>query len=103
PQPYVNAANSQTSGYDGAMHAEFALGAWGRLTLGLDANYVITSDQTFFDPINGSQTFHYAGTAGPTAVGGGVGTPRTRGSLTARRARGALSLGATVNYRGVMK
>jgi iron complex outermembrane recepter protein len=103
PQPYVNAANSQTSGYDGAMHAELALGAWGRLTLGLDANYVITSDQTFFDPINGNQTFHYAGTAGPTAVGGAVGTPRARGSFTADWTRGALSLGATVNYRGVMK
>ena len=103
PQPYVNAANSMTSGYDGALHVGIPLGAWGRLTLGLDANYVITSDQTFFDPINGNQTFHYAGTAGPTAVGGAVGTPRTRGSFTLDWTRGALSLGTIVYYRGVMK
>jgi iron complex outermembrane receptor protein len=103
PQPYVNAANSMTSGYDGALHVGIPLGAWGRLTLGLDANYVITSDQTFFDPINGNSTFHYAGTAGPTAVGGAVGTPRTRGSFTLDWTRGALSLGTIVYYRGVMK
>jgi iron complex outermembrane receptor protein len=103
PQPYVNAANSLTSGYDGAMHVEFPLGGWGRLTLGVDANYIVTSNQTFFDPINGNQTFRYAGTAGPTAIGGAVGTPRTRGSFTADWTRGALSLGTTVNYRGVMK
>jgi iron complex outermembrane receptor protein len=103
PQPYVNAANSETSGYDAALHVGIPLGAWGRLTLGLDANYVITSDQTFIDPINGNQTFHYAGTAGPTAVGGAVGTPRTRGSVTLDWTRGAFSLGTIVYYRGVMK
>jgi iron complex outermembrane receptor protein len=103
PQPYVNAANSMTSGYDGALHVAIPLGAWGQLTFGLDANYVITSDQTFFDPINGNMTFHYAGTAGPTAVGGAVGTPRTRGSFTLDWTRGALSLGTIVYYRGVMK
>ncbi|MBV8402569.1 MAG: TonB-dependent receptor [Gammaproteobacteria bacterium] len=103
PQPYVNAANSMTSGYDGALHLGFPLGAWGRLTLSLDANYVITSDQTFFDPINGNATYHYAGTAGPTAVGGAVGTPRTRGSVTLDWTRGPLSLGTIVYYRGVMK
>ncbi len=103
PQPYVNAANSETSGYDVALHIGIPLGTWGQLTLGLDGNYVITSDQTFIDPINGNQTFHYAGTAGPTAVGGAVGTPRTRGSVTLDWTRGALSLGTIVYYRGVMK
>jgi iron complex outermembrane recepter protein len=103
PQPYVNAANSRTSGYDGAMHIEAPLGKLGKLTFSLDANYVITSDQTFIDPVNGNQTFHYAGTAGPTAVGGAVGTPRTRGSFTTDWTRGPASLGATINYRGVMK
>jgi iron complex outermembrane receptor protein len=103
PQPYVNAANSQTSGYDAAMRIEIPAYQWGKVTFTLDANYVLTSDQTFFDPINGNSTFHYAGTAGPTAVGGAVGTPRTRGSFTTDWTRGPLSLGATVNYRGVMK
>ena len=103
PQPYVNAANSQTSGYDAALHVEVPLGDAGTLTFGLDANYVLTSNQTFYDPENGSQTFHYAGTAGPTSLGGAVGTPRTRGSFSADWARGSLSLGATVNYRGPMK
>jgi iron complex outermembrane receptor protein len=103
PQPYVNAANSMTSGYDGAVHVAIPLGAWGSLTLGIDANYVITSDQTFFDPINGNQTFHYAGTAGPTSVGGAVGTPRTRASFTLDWTRGPLSLGTIVYYRGEMK
>jgi len=103
PQPYVNAANSQTSGYDASLHVELPLGGMGKLTFGLDANYVITSDQTFIDPVNGTQTYRYAGTAGPTAVGGAVGTPRTRGSFTTDWTRGPLSLGATVNYRGPMK
>ena len=103
PQPYVNAANSETSGYDFALHVGIPLGAWGQLTLGLDANYVIASDQTFIDPINGNSTFHYAGTAGPTAVGGAVGTPRTRGSVSLDWTRGPLSLGTIVYYRGVMK
>ncbi len=103
PQPYVNAANSHTSGYDAAMHIEIPAGAWGKVTFSLDANYVIASDQTFIDPVDGNQTFHYAGTAGPTAVGGAVGTPRTRGSFTTDWTRGPMSVGATVNYRGVMK
>jgi iron complex outermembrane receptor protein len=103
PQPYVNAASSQTSGYDGSMQAAIPLGVLGRLTLDLDANYVITSDQTFIDPINGNVTYHYAGTAGPTGVGGAVGTPRTRGSFTADWSRGPLSLSTTIYYRGVMK
>jgi iron complex outermembrane receptor protein len=103
PQPYVNAANSMTSGYDGSLQVGIPLGTWGRLTLGLDANYVITSDQTFFDPINGNATYHYAGTAGPTAVGGAVGTPRTRGSVSLDWTRGPLSLGTIVYYRGEMK
>lgn len=103
PQPYVNAANSHTSGYDAAMRVEVPLNQWGKLTFSLDANYVIASDQTFVDPVNGNSTFHYAGTAGPTAVGGAVGTPRTRGSFTTDWTRGPLSIGATVNYRGVMK
>ena len=103
PQPYVNAANSRTSGYDGAFNIEVPMSAWGKLAFKLDANYVISSDQTFIDPINGNQTFHYAGTAGPTAVGGAVGTPRTRGTFTTDWTRGPLSLGATLNYRGPMK
>lgn len=103
PQPYVNAADSLTSGIDAAIHAEFPLGRFGRLTAGVDATYVIRSDQTFIDPINGDQTFHYAGTAGPTAVGGAVGTPRTRGSFTLDWSLRGLSIGTIINYRGVMK
>ena len=103
PQPYVNAANSETAGIDAAIHAEFPLGAWGRLAASVDASYVIRSDQTFNDPINGDSTFHYAGTAGPTAVGGAVGTPRTRGSFTLDWTLRDLSIGTTINYRGVMK
>jgi iron complex outermembrane receptor protein len=85
------------------MHIEAPLGAWGKLTFSLDANYVLVSDQTFIDPVNGNQTFHYAGTAGPTAIGGAVGTPRTRGSFTTDWSWDPLTLGATLNYRGVMK
>jgi iron complex outermembrane receptor protein len=103
PQPYVNAANSKTSGIDASLRSEFALADWGRLTATLSATYVILSDQSFNDAINGPRTFHYAGTVGPTAVGGAVGTPRTRGMFTLDWTRGAASLGATVSYRGVMK
>jgi len=102
PQPYVNAADSKTSGIDTSLHGELPLDRWGRLTATLSATYVIRADQSFNDPINGPRTFHFAGTVGPTAIGGAVGTPRTRGTFTLDWTRGPTSFGATVNYRGVM-
>lgn len=103
PQPYVNAADSKTSGIDLAAESRIPLGAWGNLTPSMTATYVFKSEQTFFDPINGDQTFEYAGTAGPTAVGGAVGTPRIRGTFTLDWTLDAVSVGATINYRGRMK
>jgi iron complex outermembrane recepter protein len=102
PQPYLNAADSKTSGIDFALQHEFRLGG-GRLAASLSTTYVFHSQQTFFDPVNGDQTFEYAGTAGPTAVGGAVGTPRVRGSFTLDWTEGPLSVGTTVNYRGRMQ
>ncbi len=102
PQPYVNAANSKTSGIDVDLRNKLPL-AGGMLTSNLSATYLFHSQQTFLDPINGNSTFEYAGTAGPTAVGGAVGTPRVRGSFTLDWTEGALSIGSTVNYRGRMQ
>jgi len=100
PQPYVNAADSKTSGIDLAAESRIPFGAWGYLTPSLSVTYVFKSEQTFFDPINGDQTYEYAGTAGPTAVGGAVGTPRIRGTFTLDWTLGDVSAGAIVHYRG---
>ncbi len=105
PQPYVNAAFSRTSGIDYAAESQIPFGpqgAWGRLTPSLSATYLIQSEQTFFDPINGNATYEYDGTAGPTAIGGAVGTPRIRGTFTLDWTRGPVSFGGTVNYRSKM-
>ncbi|MBS0364365.1 MAG: TonB-dependent receptor [Proteobacteria bacterium] len=103
PQPYVNAAFSLTTGYDAALHIEIPLQRFGKLTFGLDGNYVISNNQTFIDPINGNSTYRYAGTTGPTAVGGATGTPKARGILNIDWTRGPLSLGTNINYRAPMK
>lgn len=105
PQPYVNAAFSRTSGLDFAAESRIPFGpqgAWGRLTPSLTTTYLFKSEQTFFDPINGNATYEYAGTVGPTAIGGAVGTPRIRGTFTLDWTQGAVSVGATVNYRSSM-
>jgi iron complex outermembrane receptor protein len=106
PQPYVNAAFSRTSGIDYSAESQIPIGpqgAWGRLTPSLSATYLFKSEQTFIDPVNGNATYEYVGTAGPTAIGGAVGTPRIRGMFTLDWTRGPLSFGATVNYRGRMQ
>ncbi|HEY5263428.1 MAG TPA: TonB-dependent receptor, partial [Steroidobacteraceae bacterium] len=102
PQPYVNAADSKTSGIDLAAESRIPLGAWGFLTPNLSVTYVFKSEQTFFDPINGDQTYEYAGTAGPTSIGGAVGTPRIRGTFTLDWTLGDVSAGAIVHYRSSM-
>ena len=101
--PYVNAAYSDTSGVDAALHVEFPLGDLGRLTMVASTTYLLKSEQTFEDPVNGNATYHYAGTVGPTVVGGAVGTPRQRGQFTLDWSRGAVSVGATINYRSAMR
>ncbi len=105
PQPYVNAAFSRTAGIDYSAESRIPFGpqaAWGYLTPSLNATYLIRSEQTFIDPINGNATYEYAGTAGPTAIGGAVGTPRIRGTFTLDWTRGAVSAGAIITYRGPM-
>jgi iron complex outermembrane recepter protein len=101
--PYVNAAYSQTSGVDASIHTELLLGAWGTLTAGVSATYLLRSNQTFLDPVYGNATYHYAGTVGPTVVGGAVGTPRSRGTFSLDWTQGPLSVGTAINYRGYMK
>jgi iron complex outermembrane receptor protein len=103
PQPYVNAADSKTTGVDLALRSEMPLGRLGALTAELSGTYLFHSQQTFFDPINGNQSFEYAGTAGPTAVGGAVGTPRLRGSFGLDWTRSPVSLGAELYFRSRMQ
>ena len=96
--PYVNAAYSLTAGIDAQFTARFDLHAYGTLTAKLDGTHLLESQQTF-----GDQTFHYAGTVGPTSLSGATGTPATRGSYTIDWTRGPLALGLIYTYRGPMK
>ena len=102
PTPYVNAAYSNTSGLDAALHTEFRLGDFGRLTAVASATYLLKSEQTFIDPVAGNVTYSYAGSVGPTVVGGAVGTPRSRGTFTLDWTRGPVSIGTIINYRSQM-
>jgi iron complex outermembrane recepter protein len=95
--PYVNASYSVTAGIDVGWKTLFDLGGYGRITTSLDASHLIQSQQTF-DGV----TYHYVGTVGPTALSGSTGTPSNRGTFTVDWSLGALSLGATYNYRGAM-
>ena len=99
----MNAAYSLTSGIDAEVKARFNLHEYGRITFKLDVTHLLESQQTFSDPVNGDQTFHYAGTVGPTSLSGAVGTPATRGSYTVDWTRGPLALGLTYTYRSPMK
>ncbi len=101
--PYVNASYSLTSGIDAQFTTQFNLREYGKITTRLDVTHLIESQQTFSDPVNGDQTFHYAGTVGPTSLSGATGTPATRGSFTVDWTRGPLALGITYTYRGPMK
>jgi iron complex outermembrane receptor protein len=97
-QPYVNASSSQTAGFDGELKTEWSLNQYGRLSAGLSATYLTLSQQTF-----DGGTFVYVGTVGPTAVGGAVGTPRTRATANLEWERGPLSLGGYADYHSQMK
>ena len=96
--PYVNATYSLVSGIDAQFIATLPLASYGRLTFKLDATHLLESQQTV-----GDQTYHFAGTVGPTSLSGATGTPATRGSYTIDWTRAALSLGLTYTYRGPMK
>ncbi|MBV8341588.1 MAG: TonB-dependent receptor [Gammaproteobacteria bacterium] len=103
PQPYVNASFSKTNGIDFASRSELLFGSLGTLTANLTGTYLFHSQQTFTARAGGDQTFEYAGTVGPTAVGGAVGTPRVRGSFGLDWTRRTLSIGAELNFRNRMQ
>lgn len=96
--PYINASYSLVSGVDAELKTAIRLGSYGKLSLRLDVNHLIQSEQT----VDGT-TFHWVGTVGPTALGGSVGTPATRGSATIDWSLASLSIGTTYNYRSQMR
>jgi iron complex outermembrane recepter protein len=97
-QPYVNASSSQTAGFDAELKTQWSLNQYGRLSAGLSGTYLTLSQQTF-----GGGTFVYVGTVGPTAVGGAVGTPRTRATANLEWELGPISLGGFADYHSQMK
>ena len=96
--PYINASYSLVSGVDAELKTAISLGHYGKLSLRIDLNHLIQSEQT----VDGT-TYHWIGTVGPTALGGSVGTPSTRGSATLDWSIGSLSTGVTYNYRNQMR
>jgi iron complex outermembrane receptor protein len=98
PTPYVNASFSKTTGFDVDLKLTLPLGDLGKLSADFSETHLFHSHQ-----VVGGADYEYAGTVGPTVVGGAVGTPRDRGMFTLDWTRGAASLGAIVNYRGVMR
>ena len=96
--PYVNASYSLVTGVDAELKADFGLGAAGKLTLRIDFNHLIQSQQTV-----AGQTYHWVNTVGPIALSGAVGTPASRGTATVEWARGAIAAGVTYSYRSQMR
>ncbi len=96
--PFVNASDSVNSGIDLDVRDRFLLAQYGRLTAQLQATHILESNQTF-----GDNTYHFAGTVGPTSLSGATGTPATRGTASLEWERDQVTLGLTYNYRGPMK
>jgi iron complex outermembrane recepter protein len=96
--PYVNASYSIAAGIDFGWKTLLDLGRYGVVTTRIDATHLLQQQQTF-----GDVTYHYVGTVGPTALSGSTGTPGNRGTFNVDWSLGALSLGATFNYRSAMQ
>jgi iron complex outermembrane recepter protein len=96
--PYVNASYSLVSGVDAQLKAVLPLGGLGTLTLRVDANHLIQSQQTF-DGV----TYVWVGTVGPTSLSGATGTPASRGTATLDWTRGPVTAGVAYYYRSAMR
>lgn len=103
PTPYVNAADSKTNGVDSELVGKLPLGRFGKLKASLGGTYVFHLKHEFINPVNGNATYEYAGTVGPTGVGGAVGSPRVRGTFRLDWSLDALSLGAQLNFHSRMQ
>jgi iron complex outermembrane recepter protein len=96
--PYVNASDSLVSGVDAELRAQLPLGGFGKLTLRVDVNHLIQSQQT----VDGT-TYVWVGTVGPTYLSGATGTPASRGSAALDWTRGPITAGINYYYRSAMR
>ncbi|MBS0419931.1 MAG: TonB-dependent receptor [Proteobacteria bacterium] len=96
--PYQNASSSQTAGFDADGQFQQSFGSAGALTLGAASTWLLRSRQEVAGAV-----YNFAGTAGPTAVGAAVGTPRTRATFKLEWEKRDFSLGSFVNYHSAVK
>lgn len=96
--PYVNASYSLVSGVDAELRVGLPLGGLGKLTLRVDANHLIQSQQT----VDGT-TYVWVGSVGPTSLSGATGTPASRGTAALDWTRGPVTAGVNYYYRSAMR
>ena len=96
--PYINASYSVVAGVDAELKTGVSLGEFGKLSLRLNIDHLIQSQQT----IDGT-TYYWVGTVGPTALSGATGTPASRGTATLEWNYRSLTTGVTYTYRSPMQ
>lgn len=93
--PYVNAASTDTSGYDIDLTLHYDAGHFGRFSGNIRWTHVLTYQLTV-----GGQTYELAGQNGPGTGTTGTGNPKDRGTLTLSWDKGPLDITSSVFYTG---
>jgi len=93
--PYVNGQTTTTSGVELEARYKQAVQAVGTLNFGVMFTHMLKYDMS----VDGN-TYHLAGTHGPSIVGGNTGNPKNRAQLSLGLERGPLMVSATTNFIG---
>jgi iron complex outermembrane receptor protein len=93
--PYVNAGETQVSGFDIDVRSFVDLTPVDRLSARISYTHEISYLETF-----DGATYQLAGTHGPSGISGDTGNPKDRAVLTLAWDRGPVDVSATVNYTG---
>ncbi|WP_127996312.1 TonB-dependent receptor [Piscinibacter defluvii] len=96
--PFINSTATLVSGFDVDLRHRQLLGRFGQLTGRLQYTRLIDLTTTV-----GDARFEYAGTHGPTALSGNVGTPTNRAQLSLIWQRGRHQAGTDIQYVGAMR
>jgi iron complex outermembrane receptor protein len=91
--PYVNGQTTTTSGVELETRYKLRLANAATVNLGLMFTHMIKYDMS----VDGN-TYHLAGTHGPSIVGGNTGNPRNRAQFSVGYEQGPFSITATTNY-----
>ena len=93
--PYVNAASTETTGFDVDLKSRFDAGGIGQFS----GEVTWTHIETYQLTVNGV-TYELAGTHGPAGISGDTGNPKDRFTIRGSWDQGPLDITASLNYIG---